>query len=135
MALRGPSSVYISALFVLFLSTIAYATPEYSARTVEGCMSCHLSPEGGKLSEKGLEYAASGYEWPPTGGYRVLGPIKKSIRLLIGLLHVVAAFLWFGTILYVHILLRPGYASKGLPRGEMFLGIVSMAVVGISGLL
>jgi predicted heme/steroid binding protein len=57
------------------------------------------------------------------------------VRLIVGLLHIVAAFLWFGTILYVHLMLRPAYASKGLPRGEVILGLVSMAVVGTTGAL
>jgi predicted heme/steroid binding protein len=90
---------------------------------------------GGPLSEKGLEYAASGYVWPPEGGYRVIGPIKKPARLLIGFFHVVAAFVWFGAILYVHIMLKPAYAEKGLPRGEVGMGLVSMVVVGVTGAL
>jgi len=90
---------------------------------------------GGALTETGLEFAASGYVWPPEGGYRVLGPIRKSVRFVIGTFHIVAAFLWFGTILYVHILLRPAYAAKGLPRGEVFLGMISMIVVGVTGAL
>jgi len=87
------------------------------------------------LSDTGLRFAASGYRWPPAGGYRILGPIRKNVRFLVGYAHILAGFLWFGTILYVHLLLRPAYASKGLPRGEMALGMVSMAVVGITGIL
>jgi len=120
---------------VLLACSPALATPEYSGRTGQGCRACHIHPTGGELSEEGLEFAASGYIWPPEGGYRVLGPIRKSVRLLIGFLHITASFMWFGTILYVHIVLRPGYASKGLPRGEMVMGLVTMAVVGITGLL
>jgi predicted heme/steroid binding protein len=65
----------------------------------------------------------------------VLGPLRSGVRLLVGFLHILAAFLWFGTILYVHLMLRPAYASQGLPRGEVALGLASMAVVGISGVL
>jgi predicted heme/steroid binding protein len=32
-------------------------------------------------------------------------------------------------------MLRPGYAARGLPRGEVMLGLISMTVVGISGVL
>jgi len=32
-------------------------------------------------------------------------------------------------------MLRPAYASKGLPRGEVVLGLVSMGVVGVTGAL
>jgi predicted heme/steroid binding protein len=132
----SPLTGLLSLLLILLcIPSLLYATPEYSGRTGQSCKTCHTSKEGGALSESGLEYAASGYVWPPTGGYRVLGPIRKSVRFIIGLLHILAAFMWFGTILYVHILLRPGYAAKGLPRGEVSLGVVSMGVVGITGVL
>ncbi|MDP2167315.1 MAG: hypothetical protein Q8J64_03165 [Thermodesulfovibrionales bacterium] len=111
------------------------ATPEYSASTGQGCKACHTDPMAGRLSVGGLEFAASGYVWPPEGGYRVIGPMRKTVRLAVGLFHIVAAFLWFGTILYVHILLRPAYAEKGLPKGEMGIGIVSMGIVGVTGIL
>ncbi len=48
---------------------------------------------------------------------------------------MLTAFMWLGTILYVHILLRPGYASKGLPKGEVVLGLSAMAIVGATGVL
>lgn len=111
------------------------STPEFAERTGQGCQACHLDSDGGELSMKGLEFAASGYVWPPRGGYRVLGPIRKGVRFSVGLLHVLAAFMWFGTILYVHILLRPAYAAKGLPKGEVVVGIASMAIVGVTGTL
>ncbi len=125
--------VFFGAL--LLLPVCISAMPEYSERTGEGCGTCHLEDDGGPLSREGLEYAASGYTWPPEGGYRVLGPMGKYLRLLVGFLHLAAAFIWFGAILYVHILLRPGYASKGLPKGEVVMGLVSMVLVGITGVL
>jgi len=128
-------AIFLIISVIFALSTYAFATPEYSQRTGMGCMTCHIRPEGGVLSERGLEFAASGYKWPPEGGYRVLGPLRKSVRLILGLMHIVGGFLWFGTILYVHILLRPAYAAKGLPKGEMALGLISMGVVGVTGLL
>jgi predicted heme/steroid binding protein len=121
---------------IITFPCISTATPEYAERSEQGCLTCHVDEEGGgRLTNKGLEFAASGYTWPPAGGYRVLGPIRKTVRLVIGLIHIVAAFLWFGTILYVHLMLRPGYASRGLPRGEVMLGLISMILVGISGVL
>jgi predicted heme/steroid binding protein len=126
----------IAAASAFALPRPAAATPEYGEQTAQGCLECHRDPEGGgALTTMGLRYAASGYRWPPVGGYRVLGPIRSGVRLAVGMLHLVAAFLWFGTILYVHLMLRPAYASQGLPRGEVALGLVSMAVVGVTGTL
>ena len=125
----------ISTIILLLAPSIAHATAEYSSRTGQGCKTCHIKPEGGKLRQSGLEFAASGYVWPSSGGYRVISPIKKSVRFLLGYFHILAAFLWFGTILYVHLLLKPAYAEKGLPKGEVMLGLVSMAIVGITGIL
>ena len=122
-------------IMCLWLPKSAQATPEFSERTEQGCQTCHVDPEEGSLRKTGLEFAASGYVWPPTGGYRVLGPIRKSVRFGVGLLHVLAAFMWFGTILYVHLILRPAYAAKGLPKGEVAVGMVSMLIVGVSGTL
>jgi predicted heme/steroid binding protein len=128
--------LFIATVIIFLFSSSVFATPEYSQRTEQGCLTCHVDVGGGgKLTLKGLEYAASGYLWPPIGGYRVLGPIRKSVRLGIGLIHIVASFLWFGTILYVHIILRPGYAARGLPKGEVALGLTTMTIVGISGTL
>ena len=127
---------FFMLLFLVIPCPYLYATPEYSERSEQGCLTCHVDEEGGgELTTKGLEFAASGYVWPPAGGYRVLGPIRKSVRLGIGFFHIIAAFMWFGTILYVHIMLRPGYAARGLPRGEVVLGLLSMVVVGVSGIL
>ena len=125
----------IAILFFLLLPHTSNATPEYSSRSGQGCKTCHIDVLGGALSQTGLEFAASGYVWPPTGGYRVISPIKKPVRLLLGYMHILAAFLWFGTILYVHLLLKPAYAEKGLPKGEVMLGLGSMAVVGLTGML
>jgi predicted heme/steroid binding protein/uncharacterized membrane protein len=132
-------SAWIAAVAIALvcgLPATATATPEFSSRTGQGCLTCHRDEEGGgALTTTGLRFAAAGYRWPPKGGYRVLGTMRRSVRFLVGLLHVVAAFLWFGTILYVHLMLRPAYASKGLPRGEVILGLASMAVVGTTGIL
>jgi predicted heme/steroid binding protein len=120
---------------LLLLPSRSPGRPEYSERTGQGCLTCHETALGGRLTREGLQYAASGYTWPPEGGYRVLGPIRRPLRLAVGYVHIVSSFVWFGAILYVHILLRPAYASKGLPRGEMLTGLVSMLLVGLTGIL
>ncbi len=135
--LSRPVFTFLPAIFIAFFIAphASYATPEYADRTKQGCLICHVEEDGGDLNDQGLEFTASGYVWPPEGGYRILGPIRKSVRFFIGSFHILAAFLWFGTILYVHILLRPAYAARGLPKGEVVLGMASMWIVGISGVL
>ena len=59
--------------------------------------------------------------------------LNKGVRFLAGYLHMITAILWFGTILYVHLVLKPAYASGGLPRGEVRVGMLSMAVMGVTG--
>lgn len=139
MAISASRTMFLlalAALLALALPGTAAATPEFAEKTAQGCLTCHRDQEGGgALTTTGLRYAAAGYRWPPAGGYRVLGGLRRGVRLLVGLLHIVAAFLWFGTILYVHLMLRPAYAEKGLPRGEVILGLVSMGVVGVTGAL
>jgi predicted heme/steroid binding protein len=132
---RVAAALLAAVLLLCLFPPASLATPEFSERTAQSCGACHLDEDGGELALKGLEFAASGYVWPPRGGYRVLGPVRKKMRFLIGLFHIVAAFIWFGTILYVHLMLRPAYAVKGLPRGEVALGMVSMLVVGATGVL
>ncbi len=111
------------------------ATPDYAEDTRQGCLVCHIEAVGGDLNKIGLQFSASGYVWPPEGGYRMLGPVRKKVRFVFGVLHIISGFLWFGTILYVHLILRPGYASRGLPKGEVVLGMVSMMIVGVTGVL
>jgi predicted heme/steroid binding protein/uncharacterized membrane protein len=55
--------------------------------------------------------------------------------LIIGYLHLLTAIAWFGTIFYVHILLKPAYAAKGLPKGELILGWLGIVIMGITGTL
>ena len=125
----------VSILIIFFLPISLPATPDYAEDTKQGCLICHLEEDGGDINETGLEFSASGYVWPPEGGYRVLGPVRKTVRFAFGVFHIIAGFMWFGTILYVHLILKPAYASRGLPKGEVALGMVSMIIVGITGVL
>jgi len=42
--------------------------------------------------------------------------MAKWFRLAVGYIHFLTAIFWFGTILYVHLILKPTYAVGGLPR-------------------
>lgn len=111
----------------------SFATPEFARQTGLQCADCHLDPSGGsRLTERGTAFRE---ELTRRGEHRSLTTTQHFARLIIGYLHMMAAIIWFGAILYIHILLKPAYASRGLPKGELRLGWVSMLIVLLSGIL
>jgi predicted heme/steroid binding protein/uncharacterized membrane protein len=116
-----------------FFPHYASATPDYARQTGFECRQCHVDViGGGPLTREGITFFA---DLKSKGLYRPLTMMQRATRLIIGYLHMIAAIMWFGTIMYVHILLKPAYASKGLPKGELRLGWISMLVLLITGTL
>lgn len=123
---------------ILLLSSLLLLTPqpcgateEYAKQTGRTCDACHLDPGGGgELTAAGKTFADA--RQATTAGSKT-STFTKLFRLTIGYLHFLTAILWFGTILYVHLILKPAYAASGLPRGELRVGIASMVVMGITG--
>jgi predicted heme/steroid binding protein len=85
---------------------------------------------GGELNAAGKDFlssrAASGKGSP-------VSSLHRGVRFTAGFLHLITAVMWFGTILYVHLLLKPAYASRGLPRGELLVGWGSIIVMAVTG--
>ncbi len=110
----------------------AHATEEYASVTRQPCSHCHESPSGGgELTAAGTAFRAA-----------VLAPRQRApslqVRFLFGavlFLHIAAAFVWFGTILYVHIILKPAYAVRGLPKGELRIGQAGVLLIAATGIL
>lgn len=128
--------VPLCLLFLLLVfSANLNATEEYAQATGAACSVCHLDPSGGgELTAEGDGYALSltaqsGSEETATEKSLSFG----LFRLVVGYLHILFGFFWFGTILYVHLILKPTYASAGLPRGEVKLGLISMVMMGVTG--
>ena len=122
----------ILSLLVIVLPSLCLATPEYAGKTGLYCTACHVDGTGGKLTKEGEDFKE---DLRTKGLYRPLHPVQKGVRLIIGYLHLLTAIAWFGTIFYVHILLKPAYAAKGLPKGELILGWSSMIIMAITGTL
>jgi predicted heme/steroid binding protein len=128
----------IAAIVLLLLAvpcSKGNATEEYARLTGKGCSTCHLDPAGGgELTSAGRAFQASrALPGRTEGMVQPRGSGSRLLRFLAGYIHLLGAIFWFGTILYVHMVLKPAYAAHGLPRGEVRVGFVSMAVMAISG--
>lgn len=121
-------------LFCFFLLPgYSSATTDYARQTGFACGTCHVDAiGGGQLTREGQQFLE---DMRVKGLYRPLKTSQKIIRFVIGYVHLLTAIAWFGTIFYVHILLKPAYAAKGLPKGELVLGWMSMIVLSVSGTL
>ena len=125
-------SLAFLSFHLLFCSSVL-ATPDYARQTGYECGKCHVDViGGGPLTTVGRLFLAAE---KAKGQYRPLSTTQHVVRLAIGYLHMLAAVAWFGTIFYVHMLLKPAYASKGLPRGELRLGFLAMSVIAVTGTL
>jgi predicted heme/steroid binding protein len=125
------SLIFLGFAVLFLLCGRAYGTEEYAMKTGKDCGFCHVDPSGGgELTAAGKAYLASLHhkEASPERG-----SAKRIFRLVVGFLHILTGFFWFGTILYVHLVLKPKYAAKGLPKGELAVGLVSMAVMAVTG--
>lgn len=124
-------SMILFCSILLIVPTLTGATEEYAKQTGQACAACHLDPGGGgELTEAGKSFAASrkvSTEQPKNNLF------SKGIHLGVGYIHFLTAIFWFGTILYVHLILKPAYAASGLPRGELRVGVISMIVMGVTG--
>ena len=120
-------------LSVLLIPSLSLATTDYARQTGFECRECHVDViGGGQLTKAGEQFVE---EMKIQGLYRPLKTPQKVIRFIIGYVHLLTAIAWFGTILYVHILLKPAYAARGLPRGELFLGWMSIIIMAVTGTL
>lgn len=131
--LKRSWTIAIAFFLFLIVPIAAHATTEYARQTGYECGRCHVDPMGGGgLSSFGQKYLD---EMKLKGTYRPLSEAQRVIRFVLGYIHLLIAIAWFGTILYVHVLLKPAYASKGLPKGELMLGWISMVLLLITGIL
>jgi predicted heme/steroid binding protein len=122
---------FLFMAFLLCSSQRACATEEYAKQTGRMCAACHFDPAGGgELTAAGKTFAATLHTTTESPKTSIL---VKVLRLVVGYIHFLTAVFWFGTILYVHLVLKPAYAASGLPRGELRVGVVSMAVMGVTG--
>ena len=119
-------------LALSFPASRGAATEDIARETGRTCGECHIDPSGGgALNTAGksfLSVRAEAGKAPPASS-----PFHRGVRFASGFLHLLTAVMWFGTILYVHLLLKPAYASRGLPRGELIVGWGSIILIAVTG--
>ena len=121
-----------AVLLIIVFPVWVFAIEDYAEQTGKSCEVCHVDPAGGEeLTPDGEEFRD---DLRGKGLYRPLTTVERIGRVIIGYIHMMTAFVWFGTILYVHIFLRPAYAVKGLPKGEFILGWSSIIVMAVTGI-
>lgn len=126
--------VFTTAIFFLLTALSGKATEELAEKTGKSCEYCHLDPSGGgEMTESGKEFLLNTERKQKKGFQTPRRRTLNFVRFVAGYLHILTAIFWFGTILYVHIVLKPSYASRGLPRGEAKVGLFSMVVMAITG--
>jgi len=118
-------------LAMLLLPATGRATEEFARQTGKKCSACHVDPSGGgELTSDGKAFLSARAS---AGKAASASPLRHAVRFAAGFLHLLTAVMWFGTILYVHLLLKPAYASRGLPRGELIVGWSSIALIAVTG--
>ncbi|UCF89347.1 MAG: CopD family protein [bacterium] len=133
-----PAAVFLIAIVaVLACFRPALATSEYADLTGQKCSVCHISASGGGgLTGTGEAYAADPESWSPPATPRArISLFYRIVHAVILYAHIFFGIIWVGTILYVHLVLKPKYAMGGLPRSELKLAWLSMPVIGITGAL
>jgi len=125
-------------LCLSFLSPVL-ATEEYAERTERECTYCHVESIGGRLTITGFAFIRNGYRYPipdevleKVRSFR--SPVFKTIRFIIGYVHLLAAMVFFGAIFYIHIFVKPATLVGGIPRSERILGLSCMVALILTGI-
>jgi len=131
------AAAFLGIAMVLAGSVPAGATEEFALETGQDCSVCHISPSGGgSLTPAGMSFSEDPEHWkapevrrPKTSLY------QRLVHAAVLYAHVFFGIIWIGTILYVHLVLKPRYALGGLPRSELRLAWISMPMLGLTGVL
>lgn len=123
---------------ILLLCSWAGATEEYAEKTGKGCVFCHQESTGGQLKTAGFAYIRNGYQYPiPERILKKAADLQtrtfKTIRFIIGYIHLLAGVIFFGAIFYIHIFIGPGKLKGGIPKPERILGVTCMITLGLTG--
>lgn len=130
--------VILIVTVVVWLPGQAPAKDEYARATGQGCIFCHQEATGGQLKTAGFAYIRNGYRYPISAAVlekaeNLQGPLHKSLRFVLGYIHLLAAVIFCGAIFYIHIFIRPTSLTSGIPKPERVLGLSCMALLTATG--
>jgi predicted heme/steroid binding protein/uncharacterized membrane protein len=127
----------ILAVLIMAMAPTALATEDFALETGQECATCHISTSGGGgLTTSGEAYSDDPGNWDPPTEPRAKTPLfYKIVHTSILYVHVLFGIVWIGTILYVHLVLKPKYALGGLPKSELRLAWLSMPLIAITGVM
>ncbi len=130
----------LTAAFLAIVISLAgvfpvFATDQYAVDTEQECSVCHISASGGgALTLAGESYSSDPESWePPVAAGKRTPLFLRLAHLLVLYAHIFFGIIWVGTILYVHLVLKPKYAMGGLPRSELRLAWISMPMLAATG--
>lgn len=131
--------LFIGGLLVPFLTgSFGHATDQYAQSTGKGCIFCHQESMGGPLKVVGFAYIRNGYRYPIAE--RILQkaeslqtPLHKTLRFMVGYIHLLVAIIFFGAIFYIHIFVKPARLVGGIPKAERILGVSCMITLALTG--
>jgi hydroxylamine dehydrogenase len=128
----------IALVLTGLLQSKTSATVDYARQTGQPCGTCHVRPEGGgELSARGRAFVQGGYQWPIPEGIEPYTPsnLVKTIKLIVGYIHLTVTVIWFGVIFYIHLVVRPQQLRTGIPRTEGIIGWISIGIMAATGVV
>lgn len=130
------ATVLVAIILFMGISP-ALGTDDYATETGQECTVCHiLTSGGGGLTPSGESYSADPENWqPPVAAGKKTPLFLRFAHMLFLYAHIFFGVIWIGTILYVHLVLKPKYAIGGLPRSELRLAWISMPMLVVTGVL
>ncbi len=117
---------------ILLIFSLTHASPEFSGQTGQPCSACHKDPDGGgALTLRGERYKADGFFWG-----EVERPLWRArlLKTILGFLHLIFGVVWFGSIVYVHLIIKPASLIGGMPKSEKLMGRICIVMVGLTGI-
>jgi predicted heme/steroid binding protein len=125
----------LTFLILVFISVLiqpVFASPEFSGQTGQACSACHKNPDGGgALTLRGERYKADGFFWGEVD-HSLWG--TRLLKTILGFLHLIFGVVWFGSIVYVHLIIKPASLIGGMPKSEKLMGRICILMVGLTGI-